>query len=304
MVINMAVTIDKYSGFCWGVVRTVEIAEESLDIDGNVYVLGHIIHNPKEIERLENKGLETITVDDFPRIASESKINGVQPKVLIRAHGEPPETYRKAFELGIEIIDATCPVVTKLQERVRKFYDQGYQIIIFGKKDHAEVLGVRGVCNDKCIVVSTVEDALQQVKLDVKTVLFSQTTMDRPTFLAIKEALQSQIKDLIIDTMEGIATEFHAKDTICGQVSGREDMLRKYAKDHDAIVFVAGKASSNGKVLYDVCKEVNPNTYFIEDITEIDPTWFSGKSTIGITGATSTPQWYMNHVKDHLSKLV
>ena len=198
MVINMAVTIDKYSGFCWGVVRTVEIAEESLDIDGKVYVLGHIIHNPKEIERLENKGLETITVDDFPRIASESKINGVQPKVLIRAHGEPPETYRKAFELGIEIIDATCPVVTKLQERVRKFYDQGYQIIIFGKKDHAEVLGVRGVCNDKCIVVSTVEDALQQVKLDVKTVLFSQTTMDRPTFLAIKEALQSQIKDLKI----------------------------------------------------------------------------------------------------------
>ncbi|NBP64613.1 MAG: 4-hydroxy-3-methylbut-2-enyl diphosphate reductase, partial [Bacteroidetes bacterium] len=208
------------------------------------------------------------------------------------------------FELGIEIIDATCPVVTKLQERVRKFYDQGYQIIIFGKKDHAEVLGVRGVCNDKCIVVSTVEDALQQVKLDVKTVLFSQTTMDRPTFLAIKEALQSQIKDLIVDTMEGIATEFHAKDTICGQVSGREDMLRKYAKEHDAIVFVAGKASSNGKVLYDVCKEVNANTYFIEDITEIDPTWFSGKSTIGITGATSTPQWYMNHVKDHLSKLV
>ena len=291
MVINMAVTIDKYSGFCWGVVRTVEIAEESLDIDSKVYVLGHIIHNPKEIERLEKKGLETITVDDFPRIASESKNNGVQPKVLIRAHGEPPETYRKAFELGIEIIDATCPVVTKLQERVRKFYDQGYQIIIFGKKDHAEVLGVRGVCNDKCIVVSTVEDALQQVKLDVKTVLFSQTTMDRPTFLAIKEALQSQIKDLIIDTMEGIATEFHAKDTICGQVSGREDMLRKYAKDHDAIVFVAGKASSNGKVLYDVCKEVNANTYFIEDITEIDPTWFSGKSTIGITGATSTPQW-------------
>ena len=296
MVINMAVTIDKYSGFCWGVVRTVEIAEESLDIDGKVYVLGHIIHNPKEIERLENKGLETITVDDFPRIASESKINGVQPKVLIRAHGEPPETYRKAFELGIEIIDATCPVVTKLQERVRKFYDQGYQIIIFGKKDHAEVLGVRGVCNDKCLVVSTVEDALQQVKLDVKTVLFSQTTMDRPTFLAIKEALQSQIKDLIVDTMEGIATEFHAKDTICGQVSGREDMLRKYAKEHDAIVFVAGKASSNGKVLYDVCKQVNPNTYFIEDITEIDPTWFSDKSTIGITGATSTPQIGRAHV--------
>ncbi|MGA1276889.1 MAG: 4-hydroxy-3-methylbut-2-enyl diphosphate reductase [Candidatus Kapaibacteriota bacterium] len=300
----MSVTIDKYSGFCWGVVRTVEIAEESLEIDGKVYVLGHIIHNPKEIQRLQEKGLETISVSDFPRIAEEANKKGIKPKVLIRAHGEPPATYRRAFELGIEIIDATCPVVTKLQERVRKFYDQGYQIVIFGKEDHAEVLGVRGVCNDECIVVLTVDEALSYVHLDKKTVLFSQTTMDRPTFLLIKEALQSRIKDLIVDTMEGIATEFHAKDTICGQVSGREDMLRKYAQDHDVIVFVAGKASSNGKVLFDVCKEVNSNTFFIEDIAEINPDWFKGKSSVGITGATSTPQWYMNHVKDHLSRLV
>ncbi|MFZ9976768.1 MAG: 4-hydroxy-3-methylbut-2-enyl diphosphate reductase [Candidatus Kapaibacteriota bacterium] len=298
----MEITIDRYSGFCWGVVRTVVIAEESLDQFEQVYVLGHIIHNPKEIQRLEDKGLQTITVHDFPRIAEEAKQLGKQPKVLIRAHGEPPETYRKALELGIEIIDATCPVVTKLQERVRKFYDQGYQIVIFGKKDHAEVLGVRGVCNDKCIVVMTVEEALEHVNLDTKTVLFSQTTMDRPTFVLIKEALQSRIKDLIIDSMEGIATEFHAKDTICGQVSGREDMLKKYASDHDCILFVAGKASSNGKVLYDVCREVNPRTYFIEDISEIQEEWFSNAQSIGITGATSTPQWYMNHVKEHLSK--
>ncbi|GDX64845.1 4-hydroxy-3-methylbut-2-enyl diphosphate reductase [Chlorobiota bacterium] len=304
MVHKMSVTIDKYSGFCWGVVRTVEIAEESLELDDTVYVLGHIIHNPKEIQRLQDKGLHTITIDDFPRIANEAKQQGLQPKVLIRAHGEPPETYRKALELGIEIIDATCPVVTKLQERVRKFYDQGYQIVIFGKSDHAEVLGVRGVCNDQCIVVLTVEDTISKVQLDKKTVLFSQTTMDRPTFLLIKEALQSRIKDLIVDSMEGIATEFHAKDTICGQVSGREDMLRKYAAEHEAIVFVAGKASSNGKVLYDVCREVNPNTYFIEDISEINPSWFKGISKIGITGATSTPQWYMNHVQEHLSNLV
>lgn len=299
---DMEITIDRYSGFCWGVVRTVVIAEESLDQFEQVYVLGHIIHNPKEIQRLEVKGLQTITVHDFPRIAEEAKQLGKQPKVLIRAHGEPPETYRKALELGIEIIDATCPVVTKLQERVRKFYDQGYQIVIFGKKDHAEVLGVRGVCNDKCIVVMTVEEALEHVNLDTKTVLFSQTTMDRPTFVLIKEALQSRIKDLIIDSMEGIATEFHAKDTICGQVSGREDMLKKYASDHDCILFVAGKASSNGKVLYDVCREVNPRTYFIEDISEIQEEWFSNAQSIGITGATSTPQWYMNHVKEHLSK--
>jgi len=304
MVHNMSVTIDKYSGFCWGVVRTVEIAEESLELDDTVYVLGHIIHNPKEIQRLQNKGLQTISIDDFSRIASEAKQQGLQPKVLIRAHGEPPETYKRALELGIEIIDATCPVVTKLQERVRKFYDQGYQIVIFGKSDHAEVLGVRGVCKDQCIVVLTVEEAMSNVQLDKKTVLFSQTTMDRPTFLLIKETLQTRIKDFIVDTMEGIATEFHAKDTICGQVSGREDMLRKYAADHDAIVFVAGKASSNGKVLYDVCREVNPNTYFIEDISEIQPSWFHGMSKIGITGATSTPQWYMNHVQEHLSSLI
>lgn len=300
----MSVTIDQYSGFCWGVVRTVEIAEESLEQDEKVYVLGHIIHNPKEIQRLESKGLETITIDDFPKIAQIGKQTGIQPKVLIRAHGEPPETYRRALELGIEIIDATCPVVTKLQERVRKFFDQGYQIVIFGKSDHAEVLGVRGVCKDQCIVVLTVDEAMSLVNLEKKTVLFSQTTMDRPTFLAIKEALQARIKEFIVDTMEGIATEFHAKDTICGQVSGREDMLKKYASDHDVIVFVAGKASSNGKVLYDVCREVNPQTYFIEDISEIDPSWFVGVSKVGITGATSTPQWYMNHVKEHLSNLV
>jgi len=300
----MSVTIDKYSGFCWGVVRTVEIAEESLEQDEKVYVLGHIIHNPKEIQRLESKGLETITIDDFPKIAQIGKQTGIQPKVLIRAHGEPPETYRRALELGIEIIDATCPVVTKLQERVRKFFDQGYQIVIFGKSDHAEVLGVRGVCRDQCIVVLTVNEAMSLVNLEKKTVLFSQTTMDRPTFLEIKEALQDRIKEFIVDTMEGIATEFHAKDTICGQVSGREDMLKKYASDHDVIVFVAGKASSNGKVLYDVCREVNPQTYFIEDISEIDPSWFVGVSKVGITGATSTPQWYMNHVREHLSNLV
>ena len=300
----MSVTIDKYSGFCWGVVRTVEIAEESLEQDEKVYVLGHIIHNPKEIQRLESKGLETITIDDFPKIAQIGKQTGIQPKVLIRAHGEPPETYRRALELGIEIIDATCPVVTKLQERVRKFFDQGYQIVIFGKSDHAEVLGVRGVCKDQCIVVLTVNEAMSLVNLEKKTVLFSQTTMDRPTFLEIKEALQDRIKEFIVDTMEGIATEFHAKDTICGQVSGREDMLKKYASDHDVIVFVAGKASSNGKVLYDVCREVNPQTYFIEDISEIDPSWFVGVSKVGITGATSTPQWYMNHVREHLSNLV
>lgn len=290
----MNVTIDTHSGFCWGVVRTVQIAEDQLEAprtERNVYVLGHIIHNPKEIERLESKGLKTITVDNFPEIANRGA------KVIIRAHGEPPETYRKAWEYGIELVDATCPVVTKLQERVRKFYDQGYQIVIFGKKDHAEVLGVRGVVHDQCVVIKNVEEALEQVDPTQKTVLFSQTTMDRPTFYAVRDALKARISELVVDTMEAIATEFHAKDTICGQVSGRENLLAEFARNNDVVIFVAGRASSNGKVLYNVAKGANPRTHFIEDITELDREWFQGASNVGISGATSTPQWYMDEVK-------
>jgi 4-hydroxy-3-methylbut-2-enyl diphosphate reductase len=296
----MNVSIDKNSGFCWGVVRTVRIAEDQLEErshERNVYVLGHIIHNPSEIARLEAKGLRTITVEDFPRLAHTGA------KVIIRAHGEPPETYRKAWEYGIEIIDATCPVVTKLQERVRKFYDQDYQIVIFGKKDHAEVLGVRGVVHDRCIVVLSVDEAIERVDVTRKTVLFSQTTMDRPTFNAIRDALKQRVAELVIDTMENIATEFHAKDTICGQVSGREQQLSAYAAANDVVVFIAGRASSNGKVLFNVARQANPRTYFIESVNEIDPVWFDGANNVGISGATSTPQWVMEEVRNYILSL-
>lgn len=293
------VTIDKHSGFCWGVVRTVQIAEQTLKnfADENIYVLGHIIHNPKEIERLEREGLRTITVKDFESLANTNA------KVIVRAHGEPPETYRQALKYGIEIIDATCPVVTKLQERVRKFYDLGYQIVVFGKKDHAEVLGVRGVCNDECIVISKLHQAETEVDITKKTVLFSQTTMDRPTFLEIKKLLQEKVQELIVDEMQTIATEFHAKDTICGQVSGREQDLAEFAKQQDVMVFVAGRASSNGKVLFDVAKQANPRTYFIEDINELHSEWFNNVTTVGISGATSTPQWHMEYVKSVIEDL-
>lgn len=298
----MNVSIDSNSGFCWGVVRTVQIAEQYLEKYDNVYVLGHIIHNPKEIERLEKKGLQTIHVEDFEAIAAKAKTQGVTPRVLIRAHGEPPTTYRKAFELGIELIDATCPVVTKLQERVRKFYDQGYQVVVFGKKDHAEVIGVRGVCNDECIVVKSVEEGLAQVNVDRKSVLFSQTTMDRPTFYALRDALQTRVKELIVDTMQNIAVEFHAKDTICGQVSGREDKLAAFAATQDVMLFIAGHESSNGKVLYNVAKAANPRTYFIEDVHEVQADWLQGVQNIGISGATSTPQWLMENLKKYVEE--
>jgi 4-hydroxy-3-methylbut-2-enyl diphosphate reductase len=297
----MNINIDEHSGFCWGVVRTVQIAEDELADarrNSNVYVLGHIIHNPREIERLEAKGLKTVTLEDFPRLAH----NGA--KVIIRAHGEPPSTYRAAWEHGIEIIDATCPVVTKLQERVRKFWDQGYQIVIFGKKEHAEVLGVRGVVRDECIVVKSVEEAIEHVDVSKKAVLFSQTTMDRPTFIAIKNVLKSRISDLVVDTMEEIATEFHAKDTICGQVSGREDELKLFAQQNDVVIFVAGRASSNGKVLYNVVSSANQNAHFVESASEIEPEWLEGANTVGITGATSTPRWYMQEVAEHIKSVV
>lgn len=288
----MHVTIDPRAGFCWGVVRTVQIAEETLEANpkGTVYVLGHIIHNPREIERLEAQGLRTIQREDISTLPPGSK-------VIVRAHGEPPETYRLARQHGVEIIDATCPVVTKLQERVRKFYDLGYQIVIFGKPTHAEVMGVRGVCNDECIVVQGVEEALERVDLRRKTVLFSQTTMDRPAFLRLRDALKERIAELVVEEMGAIATEFHAKDTICGQVAGRESDLRQFAREQDIVIFVAGRQSSNGKVLFEVARSENPRTYFIEDVSELQAEWFDGVERVGITGATSTPQWYMQYVR-------
>jgi 4-hydroxy-3-methylbut-2-en-1-yl diphosphate reductase len=300
----MIVDVDRHSGFCWGVVRAVDFAEAELEHAEKLYSLGEIIHNPVEIERLGAEGLETIHHEDFERIAAENSEKGTATKVLIRAHGEPPATYAAMKSLGIEFIDATCPVVTKVQERIKKFYDKGYQVVIFGKKDHAEVIGLRGVVNDEAIVVKTVEEALSKVLLDKPTVLFSQTTMDKPTFYAIRDVLKEKIRDFVVGTMEEDAVEFHAKDTICGQVSGREKKLIEFSQAHDVIVFVAGRTSSNGKVLHDIAKSVNPRTYFIEMDEELQPEWFIGVNSVGITGATSTPMWLMDRVSDSIYRLV
>ncbi len=291
----MKVNIDKNSGFCWGVVRAIDFAEEELGKSGKLYSLGDIIHNPEEIDRLGAKGLQTISHKDLENIKDA--------KVLIRAHGEPPSTYETAKKYNLQIVDATCPVVTKLQERIKKFYDEGYQVVIFGKKDHAEVIGLRGVCNDEAIVVKTVDEALAKVDFERRTVLFSQTTMDKPTFYAIKEALSKKVKDLVVGTMEEIAKTFLAKDTICGQVSGRDKKLREFAAQNDVIVFVAGRTSSNGKVLYEICMEENSSSYFIENEKELQPQWFEGAGTVGVTGATSTPQWLMERVGGAIEKI-
>ncbi len=297
------VIIDRNSGFCWGVVRAVDFAEEELSQNDKLFSLGDIIHNPMEIERLGEKGLQTVKHSDFEQIAKENTGSDHPVKILIRAHGEPPSTYEKLKELGIEVIDATCPVVTKVQERIRKFYDKGFQIVIFGKKDHAEVIGLRGVVNDEAIVIKTVAEAIEKVTLDKPTVLFSQTTMDKPTFYAVRDELKKRLADLVVAEMEEDAVEFHAKDTICGQVSGREKKLIEFSENNDAIVFVAGRTSSNGKVLYEIAKGANPNTHFIEQENELDPQWFSGLKTVGISGATSTPFWLMERVKDAIYRL-
>ena len=286
----MKVTIDKNAGFCWGVVRTIDIAEGSLVDKSKVYCLGDVIHNTLEVERLNRLGLSTITVDEIPNLEKGSR-------VLIRAHGEPPSTYKLAAQYGVELVDATCPIVIKVQERVRKFVDKGFQVVIFGKKNHAEVVGINGVTGNTSIVVLNKEEALGSVDFTKPTVLFSQTTMDKQEFKEVAEALRQKLETLVIGSMEEEAVQYHAKDTICGQVSGREKKLQQFASENDIIIFTAGKKSSNGKVLFHISHDVNPRTYFSETKEDIDWNWFEGVETVGITGATSTPHWVMKDVK-------
>ncbi|MFN0158176.1 MAG: 4-hydroxy-3-methylbut-2-enyl diphosphate reductase [Bacteroidota bacterium] len=287
----MTVTIDKNAGFCWGVVRTIEIAEEEMQQSSELYSLGAIIHNPMEVARLEQQGMRTVRQEDFPTLQGK--------KVLIRAHGEPPLTYQLARQHKVTLIDATCPVVTKVQERIRKFYDKGYQVVIFGKKDHAEVIGLVGHTNGEAKVIKSVEE-IDILDLNKKTVLFSQTTMDKATFHEIAESMKEKIADVVVGTFEESAIDFHAKDTICGQVSGRDKKLREFARQNDVMLFVAGRNSSNGKVLYEICRAANPSTYFVENENELQRDWFVGKERVGISGATSTPQWLMEQMKQSI----
>jgi 4-hydroxy-3-methylbut-2-enyl diphosphate reductase len=289
----MQVVIDKNAGFCWGVVRAIEIAESELNASGKLYSLGEIIHNPVEVERLKEKGLVTISHDELKNVKDA--------KVLIRAHGEPPSTYEIAKKYGVEIVDATCPVVTKLQSRVRTFYLDGYQIVIFGKKDHPEVIGLLGQCDGNAIVIKSLEE-VDNVPLKGKTVLFSQTTMSKDLFYKIKAELEKRVEELVVINPEE-EVDFIAKDTICRQVSNRDDKLREFSRSVDVVVFVAGKNSSNGKVLYEICKQENPRTYFIETPKELDVKWFENCDKVGVTGATSTPQWLMEEVKKAIERL-
>jgi 4-hydroxy-3-methylbut-2-enyl diphosphate reductase len=273
---NLSVTIDSNSGFCFGVVYAIEMAEEMLESKGYLYCLGDIVHNDEEVARLKEKGLRIIDHETFKTLENEN--------VLIRAHGEPPSTYQTAIENNITLIDATCPVVLKLQNRIRGSYDKNETIFLMGKKGHAEVTGLMGQINNEGIVFSDISE-LENTTLPSEITLYTQTTKSKKKFKETREALENK----------GIKVNAH--DTICSQVSDRDHELREFARSFDKILFVSGTKSSNGKVLFEVCKEQNPNTYFISKAEELKEDWFSHGDKIGICGATSTPMWLMEEVK-------
>lgn len=276
---DLKVSIDEHSGFCFGVVYAIQMAEDYLNEYGKLFCLGDIVHNEEEVERLKAKGLQIINHDDL--------INLKHERVLIRAHGEPPQTYKTALDNDIELIDASCPVVLKLQNRVREAYDDQLPIMIYGKHGHAEVNGLKGQTNGDAIVIEKFEE-LDTIELPKKLALYSQTTKRTKNLYALKEELEKR----------GLEVDFN--DTLCRQVSNRDIQLREYAKKYDVIVFVSGKKSSNGKVLYDVCKDNNPNSHFVSSADELDSNWFSPGQTVGICGATSTPMWLMEDVKNRI----
>jgi 4-hydroxy-3-methylbut-2-en-1-yl diphosphate reductase len=272
------VIIDTRSGFCFGVINAIHIAENYLAKHGKLYCLGDIVHNEAEIKRLENLGLIIIDFHKFRTLKNET--------VLLRAHGEPPETYRIAYENNIKLVDASCPVVLKLQNKVKILSDTSKRpVYIFGKKGHAEIIGLLGQVPDKEIHVFQNYQELENRELPDKLVLISQTTQDADELRTIKENLKQRGIDL------------HFYNSICGQVSNRKKEISSFVKKVDTVIFVSGSKSSNGKVLFEVCKKSNPDTHFISDIQELKQEWFTGKSKIGICGATSTPRWLMEQVK-------
>lgn len=284
----MRIEIDKDSGFCNGVVSAIRKAEDELDRSGTLYCLGDIVHNSDEVERLRKRGLVTITHEELETLHDV--------KVLLRAHGEPPSTYETARRNNITIIDATCPVVLHLQKRIRESYDSrtgNETIVIYGKRGHAEVNGLVGQTDGEALVVEDLS-GLDKLNYDNDIVLYSQTTKSLQGLSEMISAIESR---------KSPRSTFRYYDTICRQVANRVPRLREFASAHDLILFVSGKKSSNGKILFGECRDVNPNTHLISNPDEIEIGWLDGVNTIGICGATSTPRWLMENVRDHLVKI-
>lgn len=284
------IEIDEGSGFCFGVVTAINKAEEELAKGGTLYCLGDIVHNSREVERLKGMGLITINHDEFNRLHNV--------KVLLRAHGEPPETYAIARRNNIEIIDATCPVVLRLQKKIKQEYTQesneDKQIVIYGKNGHAEVLGLVGQTTGKAIVIEKLEEA-KSLDFSKSIRLYSQTTKSLEEFQKIVEYIKEHISPEVT---------FEYYDTICRQVANRIPNIRKFAASHDLVFFVSGKKSSNGKILFNECRTVNPNSHLIDSADEIDSQLLVNAKSIGICGATSTPKWLMEEISEAIkSKL-
>ena len=285
----MIIEIDNGSGFCFGVTTAISKAEEELNKTGHLYCLGDIVHNSNEVERLKQKGLETITHDQLRQLKNV--------KVLLRAHGEPPETYEIAKQNNIEIIDATCPVVLQLQRRINKSYNEcdgneRPQIVIYGKRGHAEVNGLVGQTQGNALVIENL-DEIDKIDFTRDIYLYSQTTKSLQEFKTLVEEIEKRINGNVV---------FKSYDTICRPVANRIPQIRQFASRHELILFVCGSKSSNGKILFAECHDANPNSHMISNENEIDPSWLEGKHSIGICGATSTPRWLMNQVKNFVEK--
>lgn len=286
------VEIDEKSGFCFGVVTAIHKAETELEADGRLYCLGDIVHNSNEVERLQSIGLKTITHDDM------KSLQGV--KVLLRAHGEPPATYALASKNNIEIIDATCPVVLALQKRIKEMYTSTLgtasapQIVIYGQNGHAEVNGLVGQTDGTAIVVEN-KNSLDGIDFSRDIALYSQTTKSVEGFNELIEEIRSRLKP---------GVNLMSFDTICRQVAGRVGHLREFAASHEVVIFVAGSKSSNGKILYGHCHDVNPRTHLIADATQLQGEWLTGAESIGICGATSTPRRLMEEVRQQVFNLI
>lgn len=281
----MRVEIDENSGFCFGVVNAIQKAEMELE-KGVLYCIGDIVHNNLEVERLRAKGLKTIEHSGFSELRD--------CRVLFRAHGEPPVSYEVAKQNGIEVIDASCPVVLNLQKKIRaaceRMKKEGGQIVLYGQRGHAEVVGLVGQTNGEAIVIETVEEA-GQIDFGRPVVLFSQTTKSLDGFQAVAELMRQK---------GGEKVEVH--DTICRKVANRIPQLKDFARLHDVIIFVSGEKSSNGKQLFAVCREVNPRTYFVQSVSDVKPEMTAQAESVGISGATSTPRWIMEEIKDKIER--
>lgn len=291
---KLRIEIDKNSGFCFGVVNAISQAEKELQNGETLYCIGEIVHNNMEVSRLQSLGLRTITHAELEELQGQT--------VLFRAHGEPPETYRKAKEKGIKVIDASCPVVLKLQSRVsegwKRMQQVGGQVVIYGIKGHAEVLGLVGQTGGEAIIIESMEE-LDKIDFTKPIELFAQTTKSAAGYKEVAAEIERRMQLAGSDS----SVNLKVYNSICRQVENRKSELVNFAKQFDVLIFVSGKNSSNGKMLYEICKSVNPNSFFVSSSQELHPEWFQGIGSVGICGATSTPFWLMEQVADAVENM-